>query len=169
MSLPPKAVPKPAAAAAAGTGPGTGPSPSSQLRTTLTTVPGTSVAQQPVPQTPYPSLKAYCSTTNMCVVVFPPQTYRPACPDSISEYLMDSIWCPKLLSIVQAGGSLGFFSARVLYCASAECQHSKTKCLVRLKFLVHGGSSAVVTVFMWLWKAELSTQPVWTDPAGPSR
>ncbi|XP_067302403.1 eukaryotic translation initiation factor 4 gamma 3 isoform X6 [Pseudorasbora parva] len=52
MSLPPKAVSKPAAAAAAGTGPGTGPSPSSQLRATLTTVPlppGTPVAQQPPP------------------------------------------------------------------------------------------------------------------------
>ncbi|XP_051735410.1 eukaryotic translation initiation factor 4 gamma 3 isoform X7 [Ctenopharyngodon idella] len=52
MSLPPKAVPKPAAAAAAGTGPGTGPSPSSQLRAPLTTVPlppGTPVAQQPPP------------------------------------------------------------------------------------------------------------------------
>ncbi|CAM4679691.1 unnamed protein product [Leuciscus chuanchicus] len=57
MSLPPKAVSKPAAAAAAGTG--TGPSPSSQLRATLTTVPlppGTPVAQQPppVPQPQFP-------------------------------------------------------------------------------------------------------------------
>ncbi|XP_073678777.1 uncharacterized protein [Garra rufa] len=52
MSLPPKAVPKPAAAAAAGTGPGTGPSPSSQLRAPLTQIPlapGTPVAQQPPP------------------------------------------------------------------------------------------------------------------------
>ncbi|XP_057176111.1 eukaryotic translation initiation factor 4 gamma 3 isoform X2 [Triplophysa rosa] len=52
MSLPPKAVPKPAA----GTGPGTGPSPSSQLRAPLTQVPlppGPPVTQQlpPVPQT----------------------------------------------------------------------------------------------------------------------
>lgn len=75
MSLPPKAVSKPAAAAAAGTGPGTGtgPSPSIQLRATLTTVPlppGTPVAQQPPPvQTQYPSLKASGSITNMC---FPP-------------------------------------------------------------------------------------------------
>ncbi|XP_073731303.1 eukaryotic translation initiation factor 4 gamma 3 isoform X3 [Misgurnus anguillicaudatus] len=49
MSLPPKAVSKPAAAAA-GTGPGTGPSPSSQLRAPLTPVPlsqGPPVAQQP--------------------------------------------------------------------------------------------------------------------------
>ncbi|XP_073795005.1 eukaryotic translation initiation factor 4 gamma 3 isoform X9 [Danio rerio] len=46
MSLPPKAVPKPAAAAAAGTGPGTGQLSASQLRTTLTTVPLQSVAQQ---------------------------------------------------------------------------------------------------------------------------
>ncbi|XP_050952464.1 eukaryotic translation initiation factor 4 gamma 3 isoform X4 [Labeo rohita] len=44
MSLPPKAVPKPAAAAAAGSGPGTGPSPSNQLRTP--------VAQQPPPVPP---------------------------------------------------------------------------------------------------------------------
>ncbi|XP_016135657.1 eukaryotic translation initiation factor 4 gamma 3-like [Sinocyclocheilus grahami] len=50
MSLPPKAVPKPAAA---GTGPGTGPSLSSQLRATLTPVPlpqGTPVPQQPQTQ-----------------------------------------------------------------------------------------------------------------------
>ncbi|XP_059396208.1 eukaryotic translation initiation factor 4 gamma 3-like isoform X9 [Carassius carassius] len=55
MSLPPRAVPKPAAASAAG--PGTGPSPSSQLRATLTPgpltlPPGTTVLQQPTTQNP---------------------------------------------------------------------------------------------------------------------
>ncbi|XP_052449626.1 eukaryotic translation initiation factor 4 gamma 3 isoform X2 [Carassius gibelio] len=53
MSLPPKAVPKPAAAAAAGPGTGPGPSPSSQLRATLTPLPlpqGTPVPQQPQTQ-----------------------------------------------------------------------------------------------------------------------
>ncbi|XP_052397272.1 eukaryotic translation initiation factor 4 gamma 3 isoform X4 [Carassius gibelio] len=55
MSLPPKAVPKPASASAAG--PGTGPSPSSQLRSTLTPgpltlPPGTQVLQQPPTQNP---------------------------------------------------------------------------------------------------------------------
>ncbi|XP_026096921.1 eukaryotic translation initiation factor 4 gamma 3 isoform X5 [Carassius auratus] len=55
MSLPPKAVPKPASASAAG--PGTGPSPSSQLRSTLTPgaltlPPGTQVLQQPSTQNP---------------------------------------------------------------------------------------------------------------------
>ncbi|KAL0158315.1 hypothetical protein M9458_046391, partial [Cirrhinus mrigala] len=72
MSLPPKAVPKPAAAAAAGTGPGTGPSPSSQLRAPLNVTPvpvpltpGTPVAQQPPPVPQYPSLKASSSMTNL--------------------------------------------------------------------------------------------------------
>ncbi|XP_051515924.1 eukaryotic translation initiation factor 4 gamma 3-like isoform X4 [Myxocyprinus asiaticus] len=57
MSLPPKAVPKPAAAAA-GTGPGSGPSPSSQLRGPLPQVPlppGPPVAQQP-PPVPHPPI-----------------------------------------------------------------------------------------------------------------
>ncbi|KAI4881286.1 hypothetical protein NFI96_032553 [Prochilodus magdalenae] len=50
MSLPPKAVPKPAAPA----GPGTGPPPSTQLRAPLATVtlPGPPVAQQPPPVPP---------------------------------------------------------------------------------------------------------------------
>ncbi|KAK2885631.1 hypothetical protein Q8A67_016468 [Cirrhinus molitorella] len=54
MSLPPKAVPKPAAAAAAGTGPGTGPSPSSQLR--ANPLPLQPVAQQPPPVQTIPRL-----------------------------------------------------------------------------------------------------------------
>ncbi|XP_068170639.1 eukaryotic translation initiation factor 4 gamma 3-like isoform X2 [Antennarius striatus] len=55
MSLPPKAVPKPAAVAVSG--PGTGPSPSSQLRATHTSVslpPGAPTAPQPGPVPPPP-------------------------------------------------------------------------------------------------------------------
>ncbi|XP_022533176.2 eukaryotic translation initiation factor 4 gamma 3 isoform X3 [Astyanax mexicanus] len=54
MSLPPKAVPKPAAPAGPVPGPGTGPPPSTQLRAPLATVqlPGPPVAQQPPPVPP---------------------------------------------------------------------------------------------------------------------
>jgi len=134
MSLPPKAVSNPAAAAAAGTGPGTGPSPSSQLRATLTTVPlppGTPVAQQPlpVPQTQYPSLKASGSFTNMCF--FLPQNLVSSAAFlawtvflNILGIRFDAHIMPE--TAVQAGGSLGFDSARVC------CTVYNTKCLVWL-------------------------------------
>uniref|UniRef100_A0A8C2PZC2 Eukaryotic translation initiation factor 4 gamma, 3b n=1 Tax=Cyprinus carpio TaxID=7962 RepID=A0A8C2PZC2_CYPCA len=78
MSLPPKAVPKPAAA---GTGPGTGPSPSSQLRTTLTPVPlppGTPVAQQPQTQIPRVSLDERIYSPQHLTAVYSVQ--RPSGP-----------------------------------------------------------------------------------------
>ncbi|XP_051517230.1 eukaryotic translation initiation factor 4 gamma 3-like isoform X3 [Myxocyprinus asiaticus] len=93
MSLPPKAVPKPAAASA-GTGPGTGLSPSSQLRAPLPQVPlqpGPPVAQQP-PPVPQPPI----------FLNFPPRTSR--LPLSLEERIFSTQPVAAVYSVQRTPG-----------------------------------------------------------------